>query len=328
MTPDVPKISVVMPLYNKEPYVRRAVQSVLDQSVPDFEIIIIDDGSTDRGLSIVKSISDPRIRVLSQENLGVSAARNCGINESRSDLIAFLDSDDEWERDFIETILRLRDNFPSCQVFATNYVYRRPGYVRPAIINGLPPSFKEGVLRDYFDIASRSDPVLFSSSVTVTKAALDSIGGFPAGISSGEDLLVWAKLAIKYQIAYCRLPKAVFWEPVSVASRPGRMPQKPDIVGSELKRLAEDDTAGKVEGLDRYIALWHKMRASIFLHLGCRNDVILEVLRSLKASYSYPIVYFYALIALMPRGIAKWIISRLHNIYLRLKSNEWNERIG
>ncbi len=92
----MPLISVVIPLYNKEPYIKRAIDSILAQKIQDYEIIVIDDGSTDKSAEVVKSFPDPRIRLIQQENAGVSAARNRGIEEAKAELIAFLDADDEW----------------------------------------------------------------------------------------------------------------------------------------------------------------------------------------------------------------------------------------
>ncbi|MGB9938210.1 glycosyltransferase family 2 protein [Methanosarcina sp.] len=104
-------VSVVIPVYNKEPHVKRALRSVLNQTVQDFEMIVINDRSTDKSLQEVKSFSDPRIRLISQENSGVSIACNRGIDEAKSELIAFLDADDEWIPDYLETILRLRESY-------------------------------------------------------------------------------------------------------------------------------------------------------------------------------------------------------------------------
>ena len=235
-----PEISVVMPLYNKENEVKRAVESVLSQTVADFELIVINDGSTDKGPTVVRSINDPRIRVIDQLNTGVSAARNKGIAEAQTDLIAFLDADDEWETDFLGTIIRLRDKFPSCEVFATNYYFSRANnYRRPTIIKGLPKEFKEGILTDYFGIASQSDPLLWSSAVAVKRRAIESVGAFPIGVVAGEDLLTWARLAVRYEIAYSIEPKAYHWEPAEISGRPGRVFNVPDIVGQELQSILE-----------------------------------------------------------------------------------------
>ena len=115
------KISVVIPLYNKARYVVRAVNSVLSQSYNDFELIIVNDGSTDGGERLISDIKDPRLHLVNQSNAGVSAARNRGINEAAADHIAFLDADDEWKKGFLESMLNLHSKHPNAGLFASAY---------------------------------------------------------------------------------------------------------------------------------------------------------------------------------------------------------------
>ena len=190
------QISVVMPLYNNRSEVTRALQSILHQTTSDFEVVVVNDGSTDGGEKIVRGLKDGRIRVVDQENKGVSAARNRGVVEAKGELIAFLDADDEWKPNFLETIERLHRVFSACTVFATQYVYRElDGSTRHPILQRVPQGEWEGVLENYFDVAAHSDPPLWSSAVAVKKSALLTVGGFPEGIAIGEDLLTWARLA-------------------------------------------------------------------------------------------------------------------------------------
>src|SRR5690625_5076160 len=113
--------SVVIPLYNKELSIRNTLQSVLDQTFTDFEIVIVNDGSTDSSAAIVEEFTDPRIRLIHQENQGVSAARNKGIEEAKYDWIVFLDGDDLWENNHLEEFVKMIKLFPEDRVFCTSH---------------------------------------------------------------------------------------------------------------------------------------------------------------------------------------------------------------
>lgn len=313
----IPMISVVMPLYNKEREVNRAIQSVLNQTVTDLELIVVNDGSTDKGPDLVRSINDPRIRLIEQENAGVSAARNRGIEEARSELIAFLDADDEWKTDFLETIVRLRSNHPSCSVFSTNYLfYDVKGSQRFPIIRGVPGFPWEGILTDYFGVASKSDPPLFTSAVAVKKQAMAAIGGFPTGVTFGEDFLTWAKLALKYNIAYSTRPCTMYWIPMRIHDRPGRFNNLIDIVGQELEKLIEDAESTKAAGLKRYAALWHKMRASILLSLGDREGALTDIKMGIRLSRGINLkLRVYRVIALTPGRLSGSLFESINFIW-------------
>jgi glycosyltransferase involved in cell wall biosynthesis len=311
-----PVVSVVMPLYNKEHEVVRAIKSVLSQTFTDFELVVVNDGSIDKGPEIVKAINDARIRIIDQPNTGVSTARNRGISEAQADLIAFLDADDEWEPDFLEAIIRLRDKFLSCDVFATNYSFRRANnYSRSTIVRGLPNEFRGGILTDYFKIASKSDPLLCSSAVAVTKKAINSLGGFPEGVTSGEDLITWAKLAVRYDIAYTMEPKACFWEPVELSDRPMRIPDERDIVGQELEVLLNTDISAKSKGLNEYVALWHRMRASIFIRLGRRWSALKEIQKAAYFSGVNLKLLAYSVLAVLPKKLFINLLKFRHHSF-------------
>jgi glycosyltransferase involved in cell wall biosynthesis len=302
---DVPSISVVMPLYNKEREVNRALGSVFAQTVRDYELIVVNDGSTDKGPEIVHSINDPRIRILEQENAGVSGARNRGIKEAKAELVALLDADDEWHPEFLETIMRLRTNYPICDVFATNYIFRRDNnYFRQTIIRGLSNGFNEGILPNYFSVAAKSDPPLWTSAVAINKTAITSIGGFPVGVTSGEDLVTWAKLALNYKIAYSVKPKVYNWEPTNLLDRPGRIPQTPDIVAQEFIGLLSRADPSQMNELKVYVALWYEMRGVTLIQMGRQKKAMQEVLKGIVFSKKNVKLYLLATIAIMPKPVS------------------------
>lgn len=288
-------ISVVIPLYNKRGTVARAIHSVLSQSFRDFEIVIVNDGSTDNSVDEVERISDPRIRLINQANAGVSAARNKGIEEARGEYVALLDADDEWNSEYLATQMRLTEAYPQCAVFAVNYQFcDANGKITDTIIRNLPFTSEHGVLSNYFEVASTSHPPMWTSAVMARKKAFLGIGGFPIGIKSGEDLLTWARLACRYKIAYSRKVCATFnVEGYDVKEKPKRVPAEIDIVGEELERLAGDYNPREI---NRYISHWHKMRSSIYLRLNMRKQSIKEALTGLRFQpTNYKLLAFIAL---------------------------------
>ena len=302
-------ITVVMPLYNNAKEVQRALRSVSDQTVSEFEVLVVNDGSTDGGDTIVRMVNDKRIRIINQSNKGVSAARNRGVAEAKGDLIAFLDADDEWKPDFLETIMRLYGNFTTCSLFATHYFYREiDGTLRTPILRKLPPGIWEGVLDNYFETAAHSDPPLWSSAIAVKKAALLSAGGFPEGVSIGEDLLTWARLAMKFEIAYSKKQCAVFWLRAPLTGYPTRTPEIPDVVGERLRELLAQVHADRKKDFLQYLSMWHRMRASMFVQLEDRTNAMVEVKKMAHFSMADPRVIVYFAAAAAPRLIRKFVL--------------------
>lgn len=306
-------ISIIIPLYNKESYIGRAIQSVLNQTFTEYEIIVVNDGSTDKGVEVIKGIDDARIRVIHQENQGVSAARNRGLQEAQYDWVAFLDADDAWNPQFLSTMLHLRESFPECDICASAYQHvSQDGQERNLILNRLPFEGKEGVLSNYFEVAAFSNPPICSISVTIKKSALLEIGGFPLDIKSGEDLLTWARLAASHKIAYCKEPLATFFpERETYYSKPSRIPEEGDPVGKELVALQEKYPS--TIGLNDYIAQWHKMRASIYLRLpdqksNCRKEI--AIAKQFSQAFNKKLV-LYRLLSLTPYNMRMKLFSKL-----------------
>jgi glycosyltransferase involved in cell wall biosynthesis len=294
-----PTVTVIVPLFDHRSSVERAVRSVLFQTVPDLEVIVVNDGSTDGGAELVRSIPDARVRVIDQANQGVAAARNAGMRAARAPLLAFLDADDQWDPDFLATILALRRSHPEAKVFATSYRVRRRAGSRANILRGLPRGFESGVLPDYFAVASRSEPPVCASAVAIEAAALQAIDGFPEGVRAGEDLLTWARLAARHSLAYSRTPKAEI-SAAPTARRPKRAPQVPDLVGPELQRLKAVVSPGS-QSFRQYVALWHRMRALLFLQLGRREESLSDVRLALRESPSAKLHLLLVLATAVPR---------------------------
>ena len=196
------KFTVVIPLYNKKNYVSRAVQSVLAQTFQDYEMLVIDDGSTDGGGEVVRNFTDPRLFLFQQENMGVASARNRGIELARGELIAFLDADDEWKPGFLETMIALRKRFPQAGMYACAYAQSRNNKVRISKVKEVPLSPWEGVMPGYFRSAALGDPPIHTSSVAIPREILLGVGGFPVGKRMGEDLDLWGRIALQYPVVF------------------------------------------------------------------------------------------------------------------------------
>lgn len=202
-------VSVVIPLYNKARHIQRAIESALAQTYSDFEVVVVDDGSTDASSDAVRQISDPRVRLVTQENAGVSAARNRGIAEARFDLVAFLDADDEWEPSFLETVTRLREDYPDAGIYATAYRYSNGDTMwRPRFV-GCAQQREGGILEDYFRAAMGQAPV-WTSAVMIPRRVFVEMGGFPVGVKTGEDRHMWARIALRHPIAWSPVDGAVY----------------------------------------------------------------------------------------------------------------------
>lgn len=198
MSKNSPKISVVIPLYNKEKAIKKTIESVLKQTFTDFELVIVNDGSKDKSVDIVREIDDSRIRLINKPNGGVSSARNKGIVEAKSDYIAFLDADDHWLPNHLAEINSLINEYgDSCRVFTTNFARRFPDGETFVNRNDLIT----GRIHNYFKITSKG-AIINSSCVAIKKDTLLSIGLFNEKYTHGEDIDLWNRLARKYNVAY------------------------------------------------------------------------------------------------------------------------------
>ena len=203
-TPESENITVIIPLYNKEQEVERTLRSVIEQSLAPHEIIVIDDGSTDRSAAIVEEIikqhPDTGIRLIRQPNRGVSAARNRGIQEAQTEYVALLDADDCWLSGYISEVCRLMEYYPAADAYSTAF----------DIVSGTkrtkaPTPLNEGIIEPATEALQGRYPII-PSTATLKRSTLLTIGGFPEGMRLGEDQWVWIKMvAMDAQFAYSPL---------------------------------------------------------------------------------------------------------------------------
>lgn len=221
-------ISVVIPLYNKASTIRRCLKSVFSQTIPPDELIIIDDGSQDDSLEIVKKTikyhTEISIKIVEQKNSGVSYTRNKGVSLARNEYIAFLDADDEWHEEFIETAQKVISTHQNISLFTCKHrVYDESlGSYIPK--QNFGPN-ETGIIDNYLSLA-KSYPIVNSSKVVVNKLYFSKVGGFPEKAKVSEDLFLWIKLSECAPIAYCdKLLVTIFQAPDnSRNSRIGEVP--------------------------------------------------------------------------------------------------------
>lgn len=212
MNESQPFFSIVMPLYNKENYVKETIDTVKNQTFQNFELVIINDGSTDKSSTIVEEIDDSRIRLINQKNSGVSVARNNGIKLAKADYIVFLDSDDIWLPMFLQTIYEMIKQFKEVGLYATAYKKRdKNGNEGTIKIECLKKENSIEIIPNYFESIVRGDNLVWTSAVCIPKKIFEENDiWFPEGEKYGEDQYVWARIAMIFDICFNITPCAIY----------------------------------------------------------------------------------------------------------------------
>lgn len=194
------KFSVVIPLYNKEHYIEATIRSVLNQTCRDFEVLVVDDGSRDNSLALARKFESDRVRIIPQENQGVSVARNTGIRNAQGEFICFLDADDEWRPDYLATIDELTVKYPESSIFVTAYAVNM-GNGKINYSTRLEP--ETGCLPSYWLTLAKGYDFVWTSATTMRRDTLMEAGLFKPGEKIGQDLDMWARVArINPRVAY------------------------------------------------------------------------------------------------------------------------------
>jgi len=193
--------SIVIPLYNKAEYISKTLSSVLAQTYPYFEVIVVDDGSTDNSLKVVKTLEDERIKIITQKNKGVSAARNTGINAAKYELIAFLDADDWWDSMYLEIMVSLIQEYPNVSIYSSQSAIIHKGITIPTK-NILSHENKTDCF-DYLQFHAKTGWYPLNSSCAIfRKNILQVSGTFDERISCCEDFDFFLRIGIYSKLAY------------------------------------------------------------------------------------------------------------------------------
>ena len=207
-----------MPLYNKAPYVGKAVESVVGQTYGEWELVVVDDGSTDGSGDTVKAFTDNRIHLMRQENAGVGMARNNGVAASHGEYLCFLDADDWWEPTFLAEMAALIERHPDAGIYGTGYYIVKNGRKRVAPI-GVDEGFTEGDINYCQVYAKTLCMPLTSITVCMPRTVFEEAGGFPTGIRLGEDFLLWIHTALKHPVVLLNKPLSNYNQDVDVTYR-------------------------------------------------------------------------------------------------------------
>lgn len=199
--------SVILPLFNKAPYVEKTIQSVLSQTYGNFELIIVDDGSSDSSFEVARNAvgADVRCQIVHQENSGVSVTRNKGVALSSGEYICFIDGDDWWAPQFLERMAWLIGTYPDAGIYGTNYYYVKNGRERVCVKNA-----ETGYI-NYCKVYSEGMAMpLTSISVSLKPQVFKEFGGFNSELKLGEDFDLWIRIALKYKVVFLNEPLAYY----------------------------------------------------------------------------------------------------------------------
>lgn len=194
-------VSVVIPLYNKENSITSTLQSVCAQTYTDFEVLVVNDSSTDNGATLAAKYPDTRIRVINKPNGGVCSARNRGIQEAKGEFVALLDGDDQWDKIYLEEQVKMIHDFPDAAMWGINFAELNQGKLIRKLETGLPAGYR-GYVENYFEMKGRVSDLFCSSSVVIRKEVFDKVGMFDERLKYSEDIDMWFRIIANYPVAF------------------------------------------------------------------------------------------------------------------------------
>lgn len=206
MKVEPPRFSVVIPLFNKKQYISKTIQSVLRQTFSDFELIVINDGSTDGSAKEVEKFNDPRIKLISTRNQGVAAARNVGLNAAKGTYIAFLDADDLWKKDYLFLQNGNIEQYPDAGFYCSRYVICRSDKKElSSSINS------DGKIGTFWQLLKEKYDIVWTSATVIKREYVEAAGLFNPDDQVGEDLGLWARVArTNADVVYLGAPEVIY----------------------------------------------------------------------------------------------------------------------
>jgi glycosyltransferase involved in cell wall biosynthesis len=297
--------SIIIPVYNKEKFISTTLKSVFNQTFQSFEVIIVNDGSSDNSEQEILKFDDNRIIYYSKQNEGVSKARNFGISKANSEYICFLDADDYWYPTFLETYFNIITKHTSQKVFTSIKEIETP---TKTIIPNYSFKIKNKLeIVDFFE-ASQKECVLWTSNTVIHKSVLEDIGNFDININRGEDTELWIRIGLKHKIVFIAKVLARHVYDKNSISRASNYFFEPYTFDKYIQLEKENNALKKMMDLNRYSAV---IKSKI-------ND-------DLKTANNY-----YQEINLKNLNLKKRILIQMPPFFLRflLKTNRFLNAIG
>ena len=202
-------ISVIIPLYNKEKSIASTLQSVCEQTYTDYEVVIVNDGSTDDSANVVKDFIariddrciDNRWTLVNKPNGGVCSARNIGIEEAKGEYVALLDGDDIWDKEYLAEQVKMLRDFPEAVMWGINFAEMNEGKLVRRLETALPDRYR-GYVEHYFQMPGRISDLFCSSSVVIRREVFDKVGMFDERIKYAEDSDMWFRIIATHRVAF------------------------------------------------------------------------------------------------------------------------------
>ena len=299
--------SVIIPLYNKELSISNTIQSVLDQTFQDFEIVIVNDGSTDNSIKEVEKFDDKRIRLIHQKNQGVSAARNRGIEEAKYEWVAFLDADDMWMDNHLSEYKRAIDESLDLTWLISGYTSQGDGKTREYIYT------KSGILENVFEDLLNGLSI-HTSTVCIRKTLFEKYPAlyFREGMNNSEDREVWYKLCcIDKNPFYIKKSLSIYDLTVEGSLTKQKLMADKEHFLTMMSRIEEFEQFNKIDDLDKELfrKFIFKLNSS---YLGARY-VKGAFMKSHKPHLSSKLYYLYKYTSFMPYNLRR-IINKLYRV--------------
>ena len=305
--------SVVIPVFNKRHFIEPALKSVLSQSFRDFEVVVIDDGSTDGSGAVVRAMNDPRVRLFEQANSGVSVARNAGIQKARGELIFFFDGDDWMHEDYLRIQIDQAKKHPQMSFFAARFLRFDSELVAPDSWAVMPP-VSVLILND-LPTAWTHGQTFITSAVGVRRSALVALQPcFPPGESKGEDMDLWFRLGELGPLCLTDAPLIGYRDgtPGSLTTQHAGMVFPPYLQRMDARARSGQLSPTLTASTLRFVAEAHITKARVLLVQGQRLAAVRNLLLA-KAAVKRPRWWlsWLMVVAFSSRAVDKWEQSRI-----------------